>query len=68
MKECFPEPWRGGGARKVGRGLRSEAPLFTIFKVWLVWKSQLSRLGCLVFLQVVLPISMSSMYFRPFTI
>lgn len=40
----------------------------TRFKVWLVWNSQLSRLGCLVFLQVVLPISILSIYFRPFTI
>lgn len=39
----------------------------TRFKAGLVWKSQLSRWGCAVFLHVVLLISMFSMYFRPFT-
>ena len=34
----------------------------------MVWKLQSSRLECLVFLQVVLLMSRSSMNFRPFTI
>lgn len=55
--------------KALGSGCREVRPLcFTCFKVRLVWKSQLSRLGCWVFLQEVLPIFMSSMYLRPFTI
>lgn len=53
----------GGGAR--GGEVR---PPLTHCRVRLVWKLQSSRFACPVFLQVVLPISMSSMNFRPFTI
>ena len=53
----------GGGARD------GEArPPLTHCRVRLVWKLQSSRFMCPVFLQVVLPMSMSSMNFRPFTI
>ena len=53
----------GGGARE------GEArPPLTHCRVRLVWKLQSSRFVCPVFLQVVLPMSMSSMNFRPFTI
>lgn len=53
----------------VGRCEGREArPPLTHCRVWLVWKLQSSRFACPVFLQVVLPMSMSSMNFRPFTI